>query len=183
MINSQTSITKQSIKALAKYHVKEQNSKSYKLKKRLLISVFGVFIFVMSLLNAYGLWMKYHESVPTIQILFRSSILLLLSFFMILTGVNGPERGMYLKLKDYFSETKAKTIDYQVSDDGIHLIMNGTDIFYNWDSIEYIKFDHRFFYFTSGGKHGIMDKNSIDEEDTVSFERMIKRNHIPYVEL
>lgn len=180
MIKNKTDITNQSVKALARYYVKEQHAKS---KKRMLIAAFGVFLFVMSMINAYGLWMKYHESMPAAMILLRSSILLVLSIFMILTGVDGPERNMYLKLKDYFSEIKAKTIDYQISDDGIHLIINGTDLFYEWDCIEHIKFDSKFFYFTSGGKHSIINRKSLDEDDTALFERLIKQNHISYREL
>ena len=149
----------------------------------MLIAAFGVFLFAMSMINAYGLWMKYHGTMPAAMILLRASILLLLSVFTVLAGIDGPERKIYLKLKDYFSAMKVKTIDYQITDDGIHLMIGDADLFYQWSRIEYIKFDRKFFYFTSGGRHSIIDKKSLNGDDTASFERLMKQNHIPYMEL
>lgn len=179
MITCQTGITKQSVKALARYSVKERQGKS---KKRLLIVAFGVFLLVLGIINAYGLWMKYRGAEPAVMILLRASLLLLLGVLMVLMGVNGPERRAYLKLKDYFSETKVTAIDYQISDEGIRLTISGEGLFYSWASMERIRFDRRYFYITSGGRHSILEKCSMDAAQTAFFERLIEKNHVPFGE-
>ena len=171
MILCKTQIDKKSIKALAKYHLSRQRVSKTKL---LFTYVLTFFLILLSTLNAYGIWKKYCLTESVFTILLKSSILFIFSAIIILTSIKGPEHNLYLELKQYFTKTNTTCLDYTISVDGIQLKTNAQTTTYRWESIEQIHADKNYYYFTSEGKHSLIDKNSISPEDRTILENMMK---------
>ena len=187
MVKCSTVLTNKSIKALAKYHTKKQQANipvTVKSRiKQILLFVVCLFIFVMGILNTYGLWIKYHETESILFIISKSSLLLVSGLVLLCASVQGTKtRKLYLELKNYFSETKTKHIDYVISKNGIQMIINNESTLYRWNSIEYIEADKQFFYFTCEGKHSIIEKKCLSPEDISALEQFIQQNQIVYQE-
>mgnify|MGYP003294077189 CR=1 FL=1 len=172
MIVCSTDLSKKNIKALAKYHTSKTKTRS---KKRVLTAVFGIFVFVVSLINAYGIWLKYSETESVIYILSKSSLLFILSLIIIHTSIWGAARKLYLDLNKYFTGFQASSIDYVITDEGIKMTITKNTTFYEWSVIDNIEADNNYYFFTCNGKHSIIDKNSLTSNDILMFEDLIKR--------
>ena len=172
MITCRTPLTRRTIRALAAFHAKKS-------PKSILISVTGGCLFLLSLINAFGLWMKYYGNASLLFIFSKSAVLILLSLVLLYTGIRGKTQKLYLELKGYFSETKSEYIDYIISDTGITMILNGNQSFYPWDTVESMESDSRYFYFTCSGRHILIDKSSFSQEDESILKRYAKDSCTP----
>lgn len=101
MITCRTPLTRRTIRALAAFHAKKS-------PKSILISATGGFLFLLSLINAYGLWMKYYGNASLLFIFSKSAVLILLSLVLLYTGIRGKTQKLYLELKDYFSDNEVR---------------------------------------------------------------------------
>ena len=66
MMKSRTDLTNKNIRALAKYHSRKTKKNK---KKSILTFILGLFLLAVSTVNAYGLWMKYHEAKSILYII------------------------------------------------------------------------------------------------------------------
>lgn len=174
MITCRTTINNNSIKALANYHFSQKKEKK---SKRIATFVFGLFLLLLSTINAYGCWLKYHETESFLTIVLKSSVLFLFSFIILYTGIKGSEHNLYRELKQYFKKTNTKYIDYKLSDDGIHIIINDNLTLCNWESISRIESDENYYFFSSDEKHSIISKKEIPEKTLLMIDTLIK-DHI-----
>lgn len=171
MIECKTFLTNRNIKALAKYHTQKIKKSRW---KSILIFLLGIFLLIFSIINSYGIWMKYHETKSIIYILLKSSVLFILSLIILHTNIWGTTQKLYLELKKYFSGNQAKYIDYIISNDGIEMIINNTSTLYKWNSIDQIESDRYFFYFTCNDKHSLIEKKALSSEEISQIENWIK---------
>lgn len=171
MIQCRTIINNKVIKSLANYHSIIQKSSK---KKQISLFILGIIFLIFSTINAFGLWQKYYgsESIPVIII--RSSIFILLSVFIIYSSIKGSTYKLSHELKQYFKKNGIDYIDYIINNDGIKMIINNNITTYKWNVIEHIKSDDNFYYFSSNGKHSIIDKKTISPENISLFENLIK---------
>lgn len=181
MIECRTFLTNKNIRALAKYHTKKAPKNK---RKSILIFLLGIFLLVISIVNSYGLWLKYHEIKPYIYIIIKSSVLYMLSFVILYTSIWGTTQKLYVELNNYFEKLGAEFIDYTISDNGINLIITKNSTLYDWKSITLIESDDNFYYFTCHGKHSIIDKKNMNSDVQNIFQQMIlekKLNSTNYI--
>ena len=179
MIKCKTKINKKTIKALAKYHMtKQKKSKS----KKIFMLIVSILLVVLSIISTYGYWQKYYvqplalgqEPAAIWFIVLRSSVFILFSFIIILSNTKGTEHALYKELKKYFKQTGTYYLEYAISKEGIRLKTNDTATMYEWNTIERMHSDDTYYYFTSGGKHSIIAKASISEDDMQLMDEMMK---------
>ena len=176
MTKYKTELSKKTIKALAKYHV--QNSGQIK-KKQVWGYVGAILVLCYSLVNAYGLYLKY-EGAPIF--LLKSSVYLFITFLLFFTTAKGSQRNLERELKQYFSQTKTTYLEYTISKEGIQMIATGHTTMYEWAEIERIKSDNTYYYFTSRGKHSIIAKELISGKDRKLMEDMMESINKDYLE-
>ena len=174
-----TLLTRKTVRALAKYHTKNNNNK----RKSIFIFLLGIFLLIVSMINSYGLWMKYHELKSISYIILKSSVLYMLSFVILHTSIWGSTQKLYIELNNYFSRQKAKYIDYTISEEGITLTLTNNSTLYNWSSISLIEFDNNYYYFTCDGKCSIIDKKDMNSFSLQAFESLISENNISFYNL
>ena len=179
-IECRTLLTSKNVRALAKYHTK--NKKDNKRKSRF-IFLLGVFLLIVSIINSYGLWMKYLEIKSISYIILKSSVLYILSFVILHTSIWGSTQKLYIELNNYFSRQKAKFIDYTISEEGITLTLVNNSTLYNWNSISMIESDNNYYYFTCDGKCSIIDKKDMSSVSLQAFELLISKNNISFYNL
>ena len=180
MIECRTFLTNKNIRALAKYHTKKIKKQKW---KSILIFLLGLFLLVISIVNSYGLWMKYHEIKPYIYIIAKSSVLYILSFVILHTSIWGATQKLYVELNSYFTKLMAEFIDYTISDKGISLTITQSTTFHDWNSITLIESDDSFYYFTCHGKHSIIDKKGMSPAIQNTFEQMISEKNVHFNKL
>lgn len=170
MVKCRTTLDKETIKALARYHFIQKNDVK---KKRVLTSVFGILLLALSIINAYGYWIKYYGTESIFSILLRSSVLFLLSFIILFTGLKGSEKNLYRELKQYFKQTQTESIDYIISEAGLQMSINENVTLYEWASIERMQSDDKFYYFSSQNKHSIISKKDLAAEDLATIDNLM----------
>lgn len=173
LITCRTTIDNNSIKALANYHFAHKKNEK---RKRIVTFAFGIFLLLLSSINAYGCWLKYHETESFLTIVLKSSVLFLFSFIILYTGIKGSEHNLYRELKQYFKKTNTKYIDYTLADDGIHIIINDNRTLCNWESINRFESDENYYYFSCDEKHSIISKKNIPEKTLFMIDTLIKDN-------
>lgn len=171
LITCKTTLDNHSIKALARYHF--SHKKDVK-RKRIITFSFGIILLLLSIINAYGYWLKYYGTESVLTILLRSSVLFLLSFIILYTGLKGSEHNLYRELKQYFAKTKTNHIDYTITEEGINIIINDTCTLCKWESINQIESDADYYYFSSNGKHSIISKKNIPNKTLLMIDTLIK---------
>lgn len=157
MIRCRTKINNHMIKALAKYHVKHKKNAK---RNRLIAISWSVILLLISLINAYGFWMKYYGTEPVFIILIKSSIFVILSIFILYMSIDGSIN-INRELKKYFSKTNTSYIDYIIDENSIQLIINGKSSLYQWNQIDNFEYDDTYYYFSSNGRHSIIEKEPI----------------------
>ena len=180
MIECKTFLTNKTIRALAKYHTKRIKKNKW---KSILIFLLGIFLLVFSIVNSYGLWMKYHEIKSHIYIIMKSSVLYILSFVILHTSIWGTTQKLYIELNNYFTTLMAEFIDYTISDKGISLTIAKNTTLHDWKSITLIESDNSFYYFTCHEKDSIIDKKNMSSDVQNSFEQMILEKNVTFNKL
>lgn len=180
MIECRTFLTNRNIKALAKYYSKKIKKNKW---KSILIFLLGIFLLVVSIVNSYGLWMKYHEIKSVFYIILKSSVLYILSFIILHTSIWGTTQKLYVELNSYFAKLMAEFIDYTISDKGISLTITKNTTLHEWDSITLIESDRNYYYFTCNEKCSIIDKKDMNLNIQNVFESMILEKSIPFKKL
>lgn len=170
LVTCRTTLDNNSIKALAKYHF--AHKKDVK-RKRIITFSFGLLLLVLSIINAYGYWLKYYGTESILFILLKSSVLFLLSFIILYTGIKGSEHNLYRELKQYFKKTKTTYIDYSITEEGINMSINDTHSLCKWESISRIESDADYYYFSNDGKHSIISKKNIPEKTLLMIDTLI----------
>ena len=170
MIECRTHLTKRNIRALAKYHTKNLSKNKW---KSILIFSLGIILLIVSMVNSYGLWMKYHETKSIFYITLKSSILYMLSFVILHTSIWGTTQKLYIELSSYFTKQNADFIDYRISDKGIILTLTTNSTLHEWNTIHLIEADSNYYYFTCNGKCSIIDKRNMNSDIQKMFESMI----------
>lgn len=168
MIRCRTNINTGMIKALAKYHTK--NKKNAKRNKFLTVT-WGLILLIISLINAYGHWLKYDGTKPVFNLIIKSSVFIIISIFILCMSIDGSITITH-KLKQYFTQTNTTFIDYMIDDKGIRLILNGKSSVYNWNVIDQVDSDEHYYYFGSNRKYSVIEKSSISPENRVKLEKM-----------
>lgn len=171
LITCRTTLDNNSIKALANYHFTHKKDAK---RKRIFTFSLGLFLLALSIINAYGCWLKYHETESILTIVLKSSVLFIFSFIILFTGNNGSEHNLYRELKQYFAKTNTTYIDYAITDDGIQIIINDNHTLCNWESINRIESNENYYYFSSDGKHSIISKKEIPEKTLFMIDTLIK---------
>lgn len=168
MIRCRTNITDDMIKALSKYHT---NHKKNNKRNRIITIAWSIFLLLISLINAYGSWLKYHDNEPLVFILIRSSPFVIISLFVLYMSFNNHLK-INRELKRYFIQTNTKFIDYIIDENKIQLIINNNSSTYDWNVIDNIESDDTFYYFSSNGKHSIIEKKSISPDNILRLEKL-----------
>lgn len=171
MIECKTFLTNKNIRALAKYHTKKIKKNHL---KSILIFLLGIILLIFSIINSYGLWMKYHETKSIMYIIIKSSVLFLLSLIILHTSIWGTTQKLYLELKKYFTAIEAQHINYVISDLGIRMTINNNSTSYQWNEIDQVNSDNSYFYFTCNNKHSLIEKGSLTAEEISQIEHWIK---------
>ena len=179
-IECRTILTRKNIRSLAKYHTNKQKKNKW---KSIFIFFLGIFLLIVSMINSYGLWMKYHEIKSISYVILKSSVLYILSFIILHTSIWGTTQKLYIELNNYFSRQNAKFIDYTISEEGIILTLTESSTLYDWNSISLIESDSNYYYFTCNGKCSIIDKKDITVSSQQAFELLISENNIPFYNL
>lgn len=171
VVKCRTILDNDSIKKLARYHF--VHKKDVK-KKRILTLSFGIILLMLSIINAYGYWLKYYGTESLLFILLRASVLFILSFIILYTGLKGSEHNLYHELKQYFKKTETTHIDYMISESGIKMNINEHTSSYTWKDIDHIESDDRFYYFSSDGKHSLIAKNNLSPNELSMIDTWIQ---------
>lgn len=179
MMNCRTDLTNKNIRALAKYHSRKTKKNK---KKSILIFILGLFLLAVSTVNAYGLWMKYHEAKSILYIISKSSVLFFLSFVILHTSIWGTTQRLYVELNNYFTKLKADFIDYEISNAGITLVLKEQSTLHAWNSISSVEYDSNYYYFACDKKYSIIAKNKMDSDMQKTFEAMLLEKNIPFCE-
>lgn len=172
MIRCRTNITDNMIKSLAKYHTKHKKNAK---RNRLIAITWGIFLLLISLINAYGCWLKYYGTEPIFTIIIKSSIFVILSAFILYMSIDGSIN-ITRELKRYFTQTNTTFIDYIIDENGIKLIINGSPSLYEWDIIDTFESDDSYYYFSSNGKHSIIEKQTISPGNRAQLEQFFQEN-------
>lgn len=170
MIRCRTVLDRKTIKALAEYDIRHKPGTK---RKRRLMCFLGVVLLILSLINAYGYWLKYYGIQPVFIILLKSSVFVLLSLIIIITGFKGAQHNLYRELKQYFAQINADYMDYIISENGIQLILNHHATMYQWDVIDHMESDADYYYFSSNGKHSIISKEPISSKNRQKLENLM----------
>lgn len=170
MIRCRTAIDNNMIKALTNYHTTTKKTGNV---KQIALFILGIIFLIFSIINAYGLWQKYYGSESILLIIMRASIFIILSLFIIYSGFKGSTHKLYRELQQYFKKSGAKYIDYIIDNNGIKMKINDSVTLYEWNVIDHIESDDNFYYFSSNGKHSIIDKNPISPENISLLENLI----------
>ena len=179
-IECRTILTRKNIRSLAKYHTNKQKKNKW---KSIFIFFLGIFLLIVSMINSYGLWMKYHEIKSISYVILKSSVLYILSFIILHTSIWGTTQKLYIELNNYFSRQNAKFIDYTISEEGIILTLTGTSTVYDWNSISLIESDSNYYYITCNDKCSIIDKKDMSSVSQQTFESIIFENNILFCNL
>lgn len=171
LIKCKTILDNTTIKALARYHF--VHKKDVK-KKRILTLSFGIILLILSIINAYGYWLKYYGTASVLIILLKSSVLFLFSFIILYTGIKGSEHNLYRELKQYFQKTETRYIDYIISETGIQMNINDHSTTYTWKNINHMESDEQFYYFSSDGKHSLIAKNDLSQKEISTIDSLIQ---------
>lgn len=171
MIKCRTQIDKPTIKALAKYHMSRQKMSN---RKRIFLTCLGAFLLIISLINAYGIWMKYHETESILIILLKSSVLFLMSCMILVSNLKSTEQNLYRELKSYFKKTGTKYIDYMIFDHGIQMQSLDKVTMYEWDKIDHVESDLNYIYFSCDDKHSIISKRPLTIENLNRIDKLLK---------
>ncbi|MBR5468394.1 MAG: YcxB family protein [Firmicutes bacterium] len=171
MINCRTTINKKLIKSLTKYHMSFQKKSA---SKKLFTLILCIIVTTLASLNTYGYFLKYMETESFLKIILRSSVFIIFGSILLYTNIKGAEIKLYRKLAEYFKAAEIEYMDYTISERGINLSIKNKLTPYPWSTIEKIKTDNSFIYFTSEGKHSIISKKEMSAEDLASVENIIK---------
>ena len=172
MIRCRTQLNEDAIKALTGYHI--ENNKKITRSKRVSF-LFGLILLIISCINAYGTWMKYYGSESISIVFIKSFLFVFLSLFILFTAVRGRERNLSRDLKKYFSQTDTTYIDYIISEEGIKLIVNDKGTMFEWNVIDHMESDDRYYYFSSKGRHSIIAKEPVSSKNLEIIDRLINR--------
>lgn len=172
MIRCRTNITDNLIKSLAKYHTK--NKKNAR-RNKILAIIWALILLTISLINAYGYWKHYdgHESV--FSVIIKSSIFVIISIFILYMSIDGSHN-IYRKLKQFFTQTNTTFLDYIITEEGLQLIMNGKSSMYHWAQIDNFEYDETYYYFSSNGRHSIIEKEPISPGNRERLENLFENN-------
>ena len=172
MERCRTEINKKTIKALSKYHV--ANSGSVKKKKKW--GYLGAtLVLTYSILAISGLFKGYAILQGDVWSFFLKSLpCLYCVFIFFLTAARGSQHNLERELKEYFEQNGTRYLEYDILKNGIRMIMNSKATMYEWNTIERMHSDDTYYYFTSGGKHSIIAKASISEDDMQLMDEMMK---------
>ena len=172
MERCRTEINKETIKALSKYHV--ANSGTVKKKKKW--GYLGAtLVLLYSILVAVGLFIGYVIRQGDVLTFFLKSIpYLFCTFIFFLTAARGKQHTLEKELKEYFEQMGTRYLEYDILQNGIRMIMNSKATMYEWNTIERMYSDDTYYYFTSGGKHSIIAKEAVSEEDKELMDEMMK---------
>lgn len=173
MIKCRTILDKKSIKALANYHFRRQKSNP---GKKLFLIFVVILLTIMSIINAYGIWMKYSGTVAPVIIILRASVFVLISVSLLYTSIYGPRQNLYRELKEYFKQTDTKHIDYVIDQHGIRMNIHRKTTTNEWSSIDHIESDKKYYYFSSNEKHSIISKDSLSQEQMLCIDNLIKEH-------
>ena len=177
MVKYKTQLDKKTIRALTEYHVR--NSARIK-KKRMWGYVGATLVLLYSLVNAYGLYLKF-EGEPVF--LLKASVYILISFMFFFTARNGSRHTLENELKKYFSQTGTTYLEYIISESGIELITSGHTTMYEWGVINRMEADKNYYYFSSNKKHSIIAKESISEKAKQIMDEMMESINKDYLEV
>ena len=169
MIRTRTALDNNTIMALTKYH--HVHKKDVKRKKKITI-ILGIILFIMSCINAYGIWMKYIGTLSPAIIILRSSVFVILSAIILLNALKGGERNTYRDLKKYFYKTKTEYIDYIITEEAIQMIVSSNSTTHEWNSIDHFEADDSYFYFSSKGRHSIIAKAPMSNDNILALEKL-----------
>lgn len=172
MIRCKTEFTDEVIDALTQYHV-ENSNKTRKRKNTVLFC--GIFLLIISCINAYGIWMKNYGTEPTISIISRASVHIILSLTFIFAGIKSTARNLRRELKKYFKAVKTRFLDYVITEEGIELSTDGAKSMYHWYEIDHVESDDKYYYFSCGGKHSIIAKEGVLPRDREQLECLFQK--------
>ena len=173
MVCCRTNVTNNMIQSLAKYHLKHKKNA----KRNRVISIsWSIVLLLISLINAYGHWMKSFGTEPIFTLLIKSSLFVILSIAILCMSISGSIN-LTRELSLYFTKTNTKFFDYIIDDKGIQLIINGNSFLYYWTQIDHIESDDTYFYFSCGEKHSIIDKKTISSTNLERIEKLIDENY------
>lgn len=172
MIRCRTRVNINMIKALAKYHIKHKKNAK---RNRLIAISWSVILLLISLINAYGVWIKYYDTEPILIILIKSSIFVILSIFILYMSIDGSIN-INRELKKYFTKTNTNYIDYIIDENSIQLIINGNSSSYHWNQIDNFECDDIYYYFSSNGRHSIIEKEPISLSNRERLEKFFQNN-------
>ena len=171
MIRCKTTLDNNTILALSKYH--HRHKKDTKRKQGFIIFL-AVFVFVLSCINAYGIWMKYIGTISPIIIILRASFFLALSSIILVNAIRGGAQKTYRELKKYFEKTKTDHLDYIIDEESIQMVINSNTTVCKWSEIDIFESDDNYFYFSSKGKHTLIAKAPMAEENIKKLDELSK---------
>ena len=169
MIRTRTTLDNNTIMALTKYH--HVHKKDIK-RKKILVIILGIFLFIMSCINAYGIWMKYAGTLSPVMIILRASVFVILSSIILFNALKGSEHNTYRDLKKYFHKTKTEYIDYIITEESIQMIVSSNSTIHEWNSIDHFESDASYFYFSSNGRHSIIAKAPMSKDNILALEKL-----------
>ena len=172
MIRCKTEFTDEVIDALAQYHV--DNSKRTKKRKNTILFC-GIFLLIISCINAYGIWMKNFGTEPVISIISRASLYIIFSLIFVFAGLKSTKHNLKRELKKYFKAVKTRFLDYVITEEGIELSTDGAKSMYHWYAIDNVESDDKYYYFSCEGKHSIIAKDGVLKRDRAELERLFQK--------